>query len=299
MIRALGRTSERPHTGGRGALVSAPLPAVPVTRFIPAKGWSLCLALMLGACTSPPPAPQRTPAPAQSAPAESTPQDESTTEQTHPESSATQPPGYLPASESGAEVEMTEVPVGAPLQDAANQTTESQTPKGAGRDDKSGAPGGTGGAVPATGARAGASGSVSRSATSLQGAAPTPAALPPGAAHLATPAPSEAETDPAAEAARRAAFEAAMEQRRSESNRSSKGGLGGAGAATGLGSSPDITGDTSSGGPARPVGKSGLPTGTADEDVVARQLREAAQRESDPVLREKLWQEYRRYSEGG
>ncbi len=33
----------------------------------------------------------------------------------------------------------------------------------------------------------------------------------------------------------------------------------------------------------------------SDDDVVARQIREAALNESDPVLREKLWQEYRNY----
>ena len=32
-----------------------------------------------------------------------------------------------------------------------------------------------------------------------------------------------------------------------------------------------------------------------DDDVVARQLREAAERETDPALREKLWKEYRDY----
>jgi hypothetical protein len=32
-----------------------------------------------------------------------------------------------------------------------------------------------------------------------------------------------------------------------------------------------------------------------DDDIVARQLREAAQNETDPELREKLWEEYRRY----
>jgi hypothetical protein len=32
-----------------------------------------------------------------------------------------------------------------------------------------------------------------------------------------------------------------------------------------------------------------------DDDIVARQLREAAQKEKDPELREKLWQEYRDY----
>ena len=30
-------------------------------------------------------------------------------------------------------------------------------------------------------------------------------------------------------------------------------------------------------------------------DVVARQLREAAEKEKDPVLKEKLWEEYRKY----
>ena len=33
----------------------------------------------------------------------------------------------------------------------------------------------------------------------------------------------------------------------------------------------------------------------ADDDVVARQIREAAMNEADPVLREKLWEEYRNY----
>ena len=32
-----------------------------------------------------------------------------------------------------------------------------------------------------------------------------------------------------------------------------------------------------------------------DDDVVARQLREAAMREPDPAIREKLWAEYRKY----
>ena len=32
-----------------------------------------------------------------------------------------------------------------------------------------------------------------------------------------------------------------------------------------------------------------------DDDVVARQLREAAQGESDPILRQKLWDEYQKY----
>jgi hypothetical protein len=38
-----------------------------------------------------------------------------------------------------------------------------------------------------------------------------------------------------------------------------------------------------------------IPNGN-DDDVVARQLREAAMREADPELREKLWDEYRKYT---
>lgn len=37
-----------------------------------------------------------------------------------------------------------------------------------------------------------------------------------------------------------------------------------------------------------------IPDGS-DDDVVARQIREAAMQETDPELREKLWNEYRKY----
>lgn len=45
-------------------------------------------------------------------------------------------------------------------------------------------------------------------------------------------------------------------------------------------------------GPGSP--RSDIPDGR-DDDVVARQLREAAEKEQDPRLKEKLWDEYRRY----
>ena len=35
-----------------------------------------------------------------------------------------------------------------------------------------------------------------------------------------------------------------------------------------------------------------------DDDVVARQLRDAATKEKDPAIREKLWEEYREYKKG-
>jgi hypothetical protein len=55
------------------------------------------------------------------------------------------------------------------------------------------------------------------------------------------------------------------------------------------------------------IGKQGqnLPSGTpedipdgSDDDVVARQIREAAEKETDPELKKKLWQEYKRYKAG-
>ena len=42
---------------------------------------------------------------------------------------------------------------------------------------------------------------------------------------------------------------------------------------------------------------SDIPDGS-DDDIVAKQLREAATKETDPVLREKLWNEYRNYTKG-
>ncbi len=41
----------------------------------------------------------------------------------------------------------------------------------------------------------------------------------------------------------------------------------------------------------------GTPDGS-DDDIVARQLREAAQAEDDPELRARLWAEYRHYKTG-
>ena len=62
-------------------------------------------------------------------------------------------------------------------------------------------------------------------------------------------------------------------------------------------------------GPPRESGSGGVPTagGTGappagtpdgkDDDIVARQLREAAEAETDPALRARLWEEYRAYKE--
>lgn len=64
------------------------------------------------------------------------------------------------------------------------------------------------------------------------------------------------------------------------------GGQGGGGGAGGTGSSGpnEIPAD--------------VPDGR-DDDIVARQIREAAMKEKDPELRAALWEEYRRYKRGG
>lgn len=51
--------------------------------------------------------------------------------------------------------------------------------------------------------------------------------------------------------------------------------------------------------PAKPgtAGREVPRDGGVDDDVVARQLREAAEKETDPVLKQKLWAEYEKYRE--
>ncbi len=63
------------------------------------------------------------------------------------------------------------------------------------------------------------------------------------------------------------------------------------------GSSPGgAIGDSGTRGTEAPV-PANIPDGD-DDDIVARQLREAAMAEKDPELRERLWQEYRDYKSG-
>ena len=49
------------------------------------------------------------------------------------------------------------------------------------------------------------------------------------------------------------------------------------------------------GGGQGPTGDRGSGYSKDDDDIVARQLREAAENETDPELKEKLWKEYEDY----
>lgn len=52
------------------------------------------------------------------------------------------------------------------------------------------------------------------------------------------------------------------------------------------------------GGIAPPIGgRGGVALGSEDDDIIARQLREAAEKERDPELKKRLWDEYYRYKE--
>jgi len=59
-------------------------------------------------------------------------------------------------------------------------------------------------------------------------------------------------------------------------------------------------GGVGGGGPKGGSGPSTVPADIPDgrdDDIVARQLREAAMKETDPELRERLWEEYRQYKQ--
>jgi hypothetical protein len=78
-------------------------------------------------------------------------------------------------------------------------------------------------------------------------------------------------------------------------------GRDGAGTATEAGTQRDGNTGGGAGGGSRGRGAGGAPADVpdgSDDDVVARQIREAAMKETDPELREKLWEEYRRYKKG-
>ncbi len=96
---------------------------------------------------------------------------------------------------------------------------------------------------------------------------------------------------------------------RTDSGSDGSGGMGSASAASSGAEGEDgSTSDSSeyaavgagSGAPL-PPGESSAPPGTpdgSDDDVVARQLREAAEKEADTELKKKLWEEYRKYKQG-
>lgn len=227
------------------------------------------------------------------------------------------PAGYLPPSEQGARVEMSETPAGAPPPPpstgatppapAAGKSGAAEAPGAAG--ETRSRQGGTGGNVPhgiAPTARQGVGGGMPPGAAGSLGNAGTP---PPVSGPNALPAtPMGDPTGTEAELARnRQAFEEQMRQGgggkpggkdQENSGDTRPAGYGGGGATpggTGLGASHDLTGVRGVN-PNRNAPSAQPRTERADETIVARQLREAAEREQDPVLKQKLLLEYRKYT---
>jgi hypothetical protein len=64
---------------------------------------------------------------------------------------------------------------------------------------------------------------------------------------------------------------------------------------------PGVSGPRARSAPPAPTAQTSVPDDipdARDDDIIARQLREAAMNETDPELQEKLWDEYRRYKDG-
>jgi len=80
-----------------------------------------------------------------------------------------------------------------------------------------------------------------------------------------------------------------------------QGGSGTPGSAAGAprtgGSAGGSSGGSAAGGGSGPARLPADVGNGSDDDIVARQLREAAMKEKDPQLQEKLWQEYRDYKQ--
>jgi len=236
---------------------------------------------------------------------------------------------YLPPSEQGAHVEMIETPAGMqPPDPQAAQAAGAQAPAGGAPSAQPAGPasgGDAGGNMPQAAANPVQAGTAGNPQPGASGGLRTAPGAPPPAQGASAPVPTGAEQVGALngelerklrefdELMKRAQIEADKERAaiaagggRASGERDGRGGrlesppedFGAGGAAeesSGLGASPDLSGETgrideSFGGPS-PVRME--PAG--DDDIVARQLREAAERETDPVLREKLWVEYRNY----
>jgi hypothetical protein len=84
------------------------------------------------------------------------------------------------------------------------------------------------------------------------------------------------------------------------SGQAGSGEPGGRGEAAGSGSNTPGGGGGYGGGAKGGAGPNTVPADIpdgSDDDIVARQLREAAMKETDPELRERLWDEYRKYKQ--
>lgn len=278
----------------------------------------------------PPPEPSPPPAPTPSSPTSGAPRASSSATPDAGDgaaATATPSPAYGPPSAAAAEVEVEEIPVdeqGNPLPQPATSEAAATASAG-GATTTSARAGGGGGAAPASDELAHMNDDIAareRDGGALAPAAPVDPNLVGPAMAIGTRTTGERvealdnaldkqlrEFDQRMQRARAAAAATRGggtpggldDGRGARLENDRERGTGGAAAATsGRGNTPDLSGDAAPGAPGRAV-VAAPPPGMGDgrdDDIVARQLREAASREADPVLREKLWEEYRRYKAG-
>ena len=254
------------------------------------------LMLQLGACTTPKKPPKPPASSAASAPPAGSEQ-QGQGERAGGAPGAGQ--GYGPSSAHAAEVEIEEVATGGTPVVAADQGRQALLP---------------GNRIVTTGTAkreqtSGGGGNVPNEAPSRtdRGISPTAGASPPAPPPAATDelvGPDVGEAAPAAPATKRSRggdLSGRDDGRgtRIDDNMTARGAGGSGATATGIGNTPDVTGETR-GAPRRWPQEPPAPGATAkhDDDVVARQLQVAIEREKDPVLQEKLRQEYRKYRAG-
>ncbi len=219
---------------------------------------------------------------------------------------------YPAPSSNAADVEVEEVPVGTPTTSATRPTSEVLAEMG----DRTAATGGGGANVPAGGDHgdgtesSGATGQAMSTTTGAGMTTPNFQIDPPAgpaqrdalAARLATfdehlrRARAAAEDEYAA-AGNRGDARGRLDGQGQRTDDAVDGAGGAAATGSGLGNTPDLSGTDSGAVQPSPL-MAGTPPDLSDasnDDIVARQLREAASKEPDPVLRDKLWAEYRKY----
>jgi len=214
-------------------------------------------------------------------------------------------PGFEPDSDGGADLpDLRDTPASQGTGGAGSETASAQTGSGPGDGDARGE--GAGSDTAANGSASGKTpGSTHGGGPGAPGGPLTPAeqvAVLDAELERGTGEFDDLIRDEQAEQQRRARDNAAAGSASSGAGETASGGADGTGFPEPVGRAGVYEGGMAGGAPGgappeNPVKfppPADIPSGD-DDDVVARQLREAAMREPDPAVREKLWEEYRKY----
>lgn len=206
---------------------------------------------------------------------------------------------YLPASDDAADVEITETPTSPPTSPSGKNTTDQSADAGAGQ--PPGSSGASGQGSEPDPARTGPVMNIGGAQTDEERAATLNGQLDANLSAFDRMIRREREAlEEAQDAAGGPNGADDGRGQRSEAMEGARGAGGSATVGTGQGNTPDLVGENREG-EIKHVATDLVPDDipdAQDDDIVARQLREAAMKETDPVLSEKLWEEYRKYTKG-